>query len=80
MSVVVDEFLRVLSNYLPVGIRERLFKLISGSYQVQSGMILVQDTVPSGMEVTNREVVRQVEQITSLVSLRKVLVNSCCTV
>jgi hypothetical protein len=49
VSVVVYEFLRVLSNYLPVGIRERLFKLINGSYQVQSGMILVQDTVPRGM-------------------------------
>ena len=32
MSVVVDEFLRVLSNYLPVGFRERLFKLIIDSY------------------------------------------------
>ena len=80
MSVVVDELLRVLSYYLPVGFRERLFKLINGSYQVQSGMILVQDTVPRGMKVTNREVVREVEQIPSLVSLREVLVNSCCTV
>ena len=49
MSVVFDEFLRVLSNNLPVGFRERLFKLIYFSYQVQSGMILVQDTVPRGM-------------------------------
>ena len=80
MSVVVDEFLRVLSNYLPVGFRERLFELNNGSYQVQSGMILIQDTVPRSMKVTNREVVREVEQISSLVSLREVLVNSCCTV
>ena len=39
-------------------------------------MILVQDTVPHGMQITNREVVRQVEQIPSFVSLRKFLVNS----
>ena len=49
MGVVVNEILRVLSNYLPVGLRERLLKLNDRSYQVQSGMILVQDTVPNGM-------------------------------
>ena len=53
MSVVLDEFFRVQSNYLPVGFRERLLKLIYDSYQLQSGMILVQDTVPHGMQITN---------------------------
>lgn len=80
MSVVLDEFFRVLSNYLPVGFRERLFMLIYGSYQLQSGMILVQDAIPHGMQITNSEVVRQVEQIPSLVSLRKFLVNSLSAV